>query len=71
MNWDELQDRWPELKRTLRDNHPDLDTDALEQTPQGRQQLMQLIDAKYGAAQPRAEEDLDALLGNRDDDDKA
>ena len=62
MNWDDIQQHWPELKKSLRQDHPDLDTDSLETSPEGRRQLLQLIDAKYGAARPIAEEDVDYLV---------
>lgn len=65
MNWDEIQNHWPELKRAIRAEHPDLDTDRLEQTAEGRRQLLQLIDAKYGAAKPKADEDLDHIVSDQ------
>lgn len=65
MNWDDIQHYWPDLKRKLAKDHPDLDTDALERTPEGRTRLLQLIDAKYGAARPLADDELDDLMAGR------
>ncbi|APX10537.1 hypothetical protein [Tateyamaria omphalii] len=67
MNWDEIQEHWPALKKSLRKEHPDLDMNALETTPEGRRQLLQLLDARYGFAAPKAEGDVDRLV---DEDDK-
>ncbi|WP_299046414.1 hypothetical protein [uncultured Tateyamaria sp.] len=46
MNWDGIQAHWPALKRSLRKEHPDLDLDALERTPEGRRHVLQLLDAR-------------------------
>lgn len=64
MNWDDIQKHWPELKRSLRDKHPDLDTDALETSPEGRRQLLQLIDASYGFAEPKGGDEVDRLVND-------
>lgn len=66
MNWDDIQKHWPEIKKTLHADHPELNSDRLEKTTEGRHRLLQLIDAKYGAAKPMAEADLDHLMaGNK------
>lgn len=67
MNWEDIEKHWPELKRDIRKRHPDVQADELEKTPEGRRQLLQLIDAKYGASRPIAEQDLDHILKGDDD----
>ena len=39
----------------------------LERTEGGRRQILMLIEAEYGAAKPKDEEDLDAILKGEDD----
>ena len=67
MNFDEIQKRWPELKRRLKERYPDLPEEDLEKTEGGRRQILMLIEAEYGAAKPKDEEDLDAILKGEDD----
>ena len=67
MNWEEIQKKWPDLKRRIAADEPELDTDGLERTEQGRRQLLLLIEAKYGAAAPVAEETASAIVEDRED----
>jgi len=67
MKFNEIEQRWPELKRRLKERYPDLPDEGLEKTEGGRRQLLLLIEAEYGSTDPKAEEDLDAILkGNED-----
>ena len=62
MNWNEIQQHWPDLKARIRAEHPDVDADALERTEQGRRQLLQLLEAKYGSTQPVAQTRVDDMV---------
>lgn len=67
MNWNEIQHRWPELKARIHEEHPDVRTEELERTSEGRRQLLQLIEAQYGTSKPAAEGDVDRLVEGKDD----
>lgn len=62
MNWNDIQARWPDLKARIRAEHPEFDTDELERTDEGRRQLLQLIEARYGSTEPVAETRVDEIL---------
>ena len=62
MNWSDIQAHWPDLKARIRAEHPEFDTDELERTDEGRRQLLQLIEARYGATGPMAEEEVDEIV---------
>ncbi len=63
MHWNEIEENWPELKKRIRTEHPDIDADALEKTEQGRRQLLQLLEAQYGLSQPVADDRVEELVG--------
>ena len=67
MNWNDIQSQWPELKARIRAEHPEVETDELEKTTEGRRQLLQLIEAKYGVSAPVAEKPVDKMLGDKTD----
>lgn len=62
MNWSEIQAHWPDLKARIHAEHPELETDELERTEEGRRQIMQLIEAKYGSTEPMAETEVDDIV---------
>ena len=62
MNWSDIEAHWPDLKARIRADHPEFDTDELERTDEGRRQLLQLIEARYGSTEPMAEEDIDEIV---------
>ncbi|MEO1154323.1 MAG: hypothetical protein AAFR34_02650 [Pseudomonadota bacterium] len=66
MTWDDIQKYWPDLRDRLRADHPDLSADELERTPEGRRQLLQLIEAKYGTSKPIADDTVEGILGNKE-----
>ena len=67
MNWSDIQAQWPDLKARIRADHPEFDTDELERTDEGRSQLLQLIEAKYGSTEPMAASEVDDMMGDPTD----
>lgn len=62
MKWKDIDRHWPELKQKVAERFNGLPPDELEKTQGGRRQLLQLIEATYGKADPKAEQDLDDIM---------
>ena len=66
MKWNEIDHDWPALKRKVSERFDGLSPEELEKTQGGRRQLLQLIEATYGKADPKAEQDLDEIIKGDD-----
>lgn len=62
MNWDEIKGNWTEMKGKLREQYADLTDDELEAAKSDREQLVGLLQQKYGKAKQEAEHEIDRLF---------
>ncbi len=62
MNVDIIQDRWEYLHGKIREKWNKLTDDDLDQIKGGYDQLVSLLQAKYGYARDRAQHEVDAFL---------
>lgn len=62
MNSDELKGRWTEMKGKARSKWGELTDDELAQVEGDREQLIGLIQQKYGKAKADAEREVDTWM---------
>jgi uncharacterized protein YjbJ (UPF0337 family) len=63
MHWDELKGRWKQLKGQVREQWGDLTDDELESIAGRRDQLVGRIQARYGIAKEKVEQQIDEWIG--------
>ena len=61
MNWDQIQGQWTEFKGKLREQYGDLTDDEIEQARGNQDQMVGLIQKKYGKSKEEAQRELDRL----------
>ncbi len=59
MNWDQIKGSWKELKGKARENWGELTDDELEEAAGHREQMVGLIQKKYGKTKEDAEREVD------------
>lgn len=59
MNWDQIQGKWTELKGQAREHWGELTDDELQEARGDREQLIGLVQQKYGKARAEAEKEVD------------
>lgn len=64
MNWDRVEGNWKQFKGKVKEKWGDLTDDDLDRVAGKRDQLIGLIQKKYGWAKDRAEQEVD--LWSRD-----
>ena len=64
MNWDRVEGNWKQFKGKVNEKWGDLTDDDLDRVAGKRDQLIGLIQKKYGWAKDRAEQEVD--LWSRD-----
>lgn len=62
MNWDEIKGKWTSVKGQLREQYGDLTDDEIEEAKGSREQMVGLIQSKYGKAKDEAEKEFDKVL---------
>ncbi len=61
MNWDQVQGNWLEFKGKLRQQYGDLTDDEVEQAKGSEDELVGLIQRKYGKSKEEARTEIDRL----------
>jgi uncharacterized protein YjbJ (UPF0337 family) len=61
MNWDRIEGNWKELKGKIKEKWGQLTDDDLEQAGGRRDQLLGILQRRYGYERDRAERELDEL----------
>jgi uncharacterized protein YjbJ (UPF0337 family) len=61
MNWDRIEGSWKELKGKVKEKWGQLTDDDLEQAAGRRDQLIGILQRRYGYDRDRAERELDEL----------
>lgn len=61
MNTDIAEGKWTQVKGKLRESWGDLTDDEIEQTKGNTQQLVGLLQERYGLAKDQAEKEVEAL----------
>jgi uncharacterized protein YjbJ (UPF0337 family) len=61
MNTDIAEGKWTQVKGKLRESWGDLTDDEIEQTKGNAQQLVGLLQERYGLAKDQAEKEVEAL----------
>jgi uncharacterized protein YjbJ (UPF0337 family) len=61
MNWDQIQGRWTEFKGRLREQYGELTDDEVEEAKGNEEQLLGLIQRKYGKTKEEARRALDDI----------
>lgn len=59
MNWDQIQGQWLSLKGKFREQWGKLTDDDIDRVSGKRDQLLGLIQSRYGYDKERAEEEID------------
>ena len=59
MNWDQIAGGWKEMKGRVRERWGALTDDELDQIEGKREQMVGLLQRKYGYAKEKAEQELD------------
>lgn len=62
MNWDSIEGNWKEFKGQVREKWGKLTDDELEVVAGQRDQLLGLIQKRYGVAKNEAERQIDAFV---------
>ena len=62
MRWHDIDAHWPRMKQHISRQHPHVQLDGLEGTEAGRQQLLDLISAKYVRSRPMADHELQKFI---------
>ena len=61
MNWDQVKGNWHEFKGKLRQQYGDLTDDEVERAKGSEDELLGLIEKKYGKSREEARRELDKL----------
>jgi len=61
MNWDQIKGNWTEFKGKARQQYGDMTDDELEQAKGSEEEMLGLIQKKYGKTREEAERELDRL----------
>lgn len=59
MNWDQVKGNWSQIKGKAREEWGQLTDDELAQAKGEREQLVGLVQEKYGKARAQAEQEVD------------
>ncbi|WP_111735346.1 CsbD family protein [Roseovarius amoyensis] len=59
MNWDQIEGNWKQLKGKAKANWGDLTDDELQKVEGRREELVGLVQEKYGKARAAAEREVD------------
>lgn len=59
MNWDQVEGKWTELKGKAREQWGQLTDDDLDKVAGKRDQMIGLVQQKYGKAKEEAEREVD------------
>lgn len=60
MNWDQIAGSWKQIKGRAREKWGELTDDDLDRIEGKREQLVGLLERKYGYAKEKAEKELDS-----------
>lgn len=61
MNWDQIKGNWTEFKGKARQQYGDMTDDELEQAKGSEEQMIGLIQKKYGKTREDAKREVDRL----------
>lgn len=59
MNWDQIEGKWEQVKGSARENWGKLTDDELQEAKGNREQLVGLIQERYGKARAEAEREVE------------
>ncbi len=59
MNWDQIEGGWKQMKGKAREKWGDLTGDELDQVAGKREQLVGMVQSRYGRAKEEAEREVD------------
>ena len=59
MNWDQVQGSWTQFKGQAREKWGELTDDEIQEARGEREQMMGLVQKKYGRAREEAEREVD------------
>ncbi|MBN9887537.1 CsbD family protein [Salipiger abyssi] len=65
MNWDIIQGKWKQLKGSVQENWGELTDDDLDKAAGSREQLVGLIQERYGLAKADAERQVDEFFADK------
>ena len=65
MNWDQIEGNWKEFKGKAKEKWGEITDDELDQAEGKRDQLVGLVQQKYGKAREEAEREVDAWIKSR------
>ncbi|MCB1353534.1 MAG: CsbD family protein [Rhodobacteraceae bacterium] len=62
MNWDQVKGNWKQFSGKMREQWGELTDDEIAKAEGNREQLVGLIQAKYGRSKEEAEREIDSWL---------
>ncbi|MBN7786395.1 CsbD family protein [Ponticoccus gilvus] len=68
MNWDQIQGKWTQLKGKAREEWGELTDNEIQEAKGEREQMLGLIQEKYGRTREEAERELSRWQTKLDDD---
>lgn len=68
MNWDQIQGKWTQLKGRAREEWGELTDNEIQEAKGEREQMLGLIQEKYGRTREEAERELSRWQTKLDDD---
>lgn len=63
MNWDEIEGKWKQFKGKAKEQWGDLTDDDMDRAAGKRDQLVGIVQERYGRAKAEAEREVDDWLG--------
>ena len=64
MNWDQIEGNWTQMKGKVREQWGELTDDEVAEAEGNREQLIGLIQKKYGKARAEAEQEVSEWQNN-------
>ena len=65
MNWDQIQGNWKQIRGKALEKWGDLTNDDLDRAEGKREQLVGLVQEKYGYAKEKAEREVDDWVNSQ------
>ncbi|MGR3760261.1 CsbD family protein [Roseobacteraceae bacterium NS-SX3] len=62
MNWDQIEGNWKQVKGKIQQAYGDLTDDELDKARGDREELVGLLQSKYGKAREEAERECDEFI---------
>jgi len=65
MNWDQIEGKWKQMKGSAKSKWGELTDDELDQAEGKREELIGLVQERYGKARSAAEQEVDLWVNEQ------